>query len=87
MPLISGKSPQSFSKNVATEMHAGKPQKQSLAIAYAMKRRAAKKKMAYGGSPTSSDEEHEAVPNYMDFLESHPEMQNAKPPKDFEAQS
>ena len=83
MPLIAGKSPKSFSKNVATEMNAGKPQKQSLAIAYAMKKRA--KKMAKGGAirPTS-DEEHEAVPNYMDFLETHPEMQKAKPPPDFE---
>ena len=48
MPLIEGKSKKSFSKNVSTEMHAGKPQKQSLAIAYAMKRKAAQKK-AHGG--------------------------------------
>lgn len=46
MPLIKGKSPESFSKNVSTEMHAGKPLKQSLAIAYAMKKRAHK---AHGG--------------------------------------
>lgn len=45
MPLIHGKSPKSFSKNVETEMHEGKPLKQSLAIAYAMKKR----KKAYGG--------------------------------------
>lgn len=47
MPLIKGKSKESFGKNVSTEMHAGKPMKQSLAIAYAMKRKA--KKMAMGG--------------------------------------
>ncbi len=47
MPLITGKSPSSFSKNVQTEMEAGKPLKQSLAIAYAMKRKA--EKMAKGG--------------------------------------
>lgn len=47
MPLIEGKSPSSFSKNVATEMNAGKPLKQSLAIAYAMKRKA--QEMAHGG--------------------------------------
>lgn len=47
MPLFKGKSKQAFSKNVATEMDAGKPQKQSLAIAYAMKRRG--NKMAHGG--------------------------------------
>jgi hypothetical protein len=49
MPLIQGKSEKSFSKNVATEMDAGKPQDQSLAIAYAVKRRAMKRKEAMGG--------------------------------------
>jgi hypothetical protein len=39
MPLEPGSSPEAFSKNVATEMHAGKPQKQSLAIAYSEKER------------------------------------------------
>lgn len=47
MPLIVGKSPKSFGKNVETEMHAGKPLGQSLAIAYNMKKKA--KKMAEGG--------------------------------------
>ncbi len=47
MPLIKGKSPESFSKNVKTEYEAGKPLKQSLAIAYSMKKKA--KKMAEGG--------------------------------------
>lgn len=51
MPLIKGKSPESFSKNVSTEMNAGKPQKQALAIAYSLKRRA--KKMAEGGETQS----------------------------------
>jgi hypothetical protein len=46
MPLMHGKSEKAFSQNVRTEMHAGKPQKQALAIAYAEKRR----KMAGGGS-------------------------------------
>jgi hypothetical protein len=45
MPLSHGKSAKSFSHNVETEMHHGKPLKQSLAIAYAMKR----KKKAHGG--------------------------------------
>lgn len=50
MPLITGKSPKSFSHNVGTEMDAGKPQKQSVAIAYSLARKAAaKKKMAQGG--------------------------------------
>jgi hypothetical protein len=43
MPLIHGKSEKSFSKNIATEMEHGKPQKQALAIAYAIKRAAQKK--------------------------------------------
>ena len=34
MPLESGSSKAAFSKNVATEMNAGKPQKQAVAIAY-----------------------------------------------------
>lgn len=47
MPLIEGKSKKSFEKNIETEMHAGKPQKQSLAIAYAMKRKAEHNKDAH----------------------------------------
>lgn len=47
MPLIKGKSQKSFVKNLKTEMHEGKPMKQSLAIAYNMKRKAQKK--AHGG--------------------------------------
>jgi hypothetical protein len=41
MPLIKSKSKKAFGKNVAAEMHAGKPQKQALAIAYDIQRRAA----------------------------------------------
>lgn len=39
MPLKSGGSKKAFSANVETEMAAGKPQKQAVAIAYAVKRR------------------------------------------------
>ena len=38
MPLIKGKSKEAFSHNVKAELAAGKPLKQSLAIAYATKR-------------------------------------------------
>jgi hypothetical protein len=38
MPLESGKSKNSFKKNVATEVNAGKPTKQAVAIAYAKQR-------------------------------------------------
>ena len=50
MPLVHGKSKKTFSKNVATEMEHGKPQKQALAIAYSVQRR---KKKASGGSVES----------------------------------
>ena len=43
MPLIKSKSPEAFKKNVKTELAAGKPIKQSVAIAYAEKNAAAKK--------------------------------------------
>lgn len=38
MPLETGKSSAAFSQNVKTEIAAGKPQKQAVAIAYAEKR-------------------------------------------------
>ena len=43
MPLDKSGSKKAFSKNIATEIKAGKPQKQAVAIAYAVKRR--KKKL------------------------------------------
>lgn len=47
MPLIQSKTNKAFEKNVKTERHSGKPEAQALAIAYSLKRRAAKK--AQGG--------------------------------------
>lgn len=41
MPLLNSTSRHAFSQNVATEMAAGKPQKQAVAIAYSQKRKAA----------------------------------------------
>jgi hypothetical protein len=49
VPLLKGRSKEAFSQNVRTEMDAGKPQKQSLAIAYSMARKAGAKKMYKGG--------------------------------------
>ena len=43
MPLVKSTSKQAFRKNIAAEVKAGKPIKQSVAIAYATKRAAAKK--------------------------------------------
>ena len=42
MPLVKSASPAAFRKNVKTEMAAGKPQKQAVAIAYSVKRQASK---------------------------------------------
>ena len=47
MPLIHGKSDRAFKQNIKTEMKEGKDMKQSLAIAYNLKRKA--QKMAKGG--------------------------------------
>lgn len=43
MPLMKSKSKAAFKKNVATEVKAGRPVKQAVAIGYAVKREAAKK--------------------------------------------
>lgn len=47
MPLVKGakaRSKKGFSENIRREMHAGKPQKQAVAIAYSEARRSKKKK-------------------------------------------
>lgn len=43
MPLIKSKSEKAFKKNISTEVKAGKPVKQAVAIAYSTKRAASKK--------------------------------------------
>ena len=48
MPLVKSTSKNAFRKNVKTEMAAGKPQKQAVAIAYSTKRAAAKKGKSCG---------------------------------------
>jgi hypothetical protein len=44
MPLVKSKSPEAFRKNVKSEVKAGKPVKQAVAISYAVKRAATGKK-------------------------------------------
>jgi len=48
MPLSYGKSKKTMSKNIATERKAGKPEKQAVAIAYAVKREAEHKRNPKG---------------------------------------
>lgn len=58
MPLSSGKSEKAFKHNIKTEYEAGKPLKQSLAIAYSMKKKS--KKMTEGGMAAMKGEQSEA---------------------------
>ena len=44
MPLVKSPTKEAFRKNVKAELAAGKPPKQAVAIAYAVKRAAAPKK-------------------------------------------
>lgn len=44
MPLTKSKSKKAFVKNLKTELRAGAPRKQALAIAYSVQRRSKKRK-------------------------------------------
>ncbi len=50
MPLIPGSSKGTISKNIATEMHAGKPQKQAIAIAMSKAGKGKKKKKQHANT-------------------------------------
>lgn len=43
MPLVKSASKKAFEKNLKAEIKSGRPQKQALAIAYSVQRKAAKK--------------------------------------------
>lgn len=62
MPLFKGSSKKVMSKNIKTEMDAGKPQKQSIAIAYNMAKRNGKSKggsISRDESKLDADHEHD----------------------------
>jgi hypothetical protein len=61
MPLDKSKSKKAFGNNVKTEMAAGKPQKQALAIAYSVNKHNAKK-MSRGGAVKSLNEKQMMPP-------------------------
>ncbi len=60
MPLIKGKSKKAFESNLKTELGAGKPKDQSLAIAYSIKRKSPKK-MADGGRLTADSSDSDEL--------------------------
>lgn len=69
MPLIKGSSKKAIGENIKTEEHAGKPRKQSIAIALSVARMAKKKakKMADGG-----EVKHETLGSKINFPGAEP---------------
>jgi hypothetical protein len=61
MPLIKSKSDKAFKHNIKAEIHAGKPQKQAVAIAYATKRAA---KKAIGGRMSEDPRHYDSKEEY-----------------------
>lgn len=61
MPLIKSTSKQAFGKNIATEMKAGRPQRQAVAIAYAEKRSAQKDSHHSDHSAKRSEHYHKNI--------------------------
>lgn len=76
MPLRTGSSQKAFSHNVGSEMDAGKPQDQALAIAFSKRREAMRrKKMWMGGSvaPDTQDDDLMVMDHYNTSGEPHTE--------------
>jgi len=71
MPLIQGKSKKAISKNIEKEMEAGKPQKQSIAIAYAVAKKNRKRKFL-GGLVSEGASEFDNSPDKMEYREDVP---------------
>ena len=61
MPLYESSSKKAFSHNIEAEIHAGKPQKQAVAIAYSEKRKAEGEGYSEGGEVEDGMDDHEAM--------------------------
>lgn len=76
MPLIKSKSKKALAENIKTEMEAGKPRKQSLAIALEIQRRNKRpKKMAEGGIASEAKAESKQLANNIPEDNSSSNMQ------------
>jgi hypothetical protein len=76
MPLIKSPSKKAVSKNIAVEMDAGKPQKQSIAIALDIQRRAKRKKLANGGElPSIHSKDEKEMEMMKDMPSRHDEIE------------
>jgi len=62
MPLVKGKSPKAFAKNLKTELKAGKPMKQALAISYSEAGEAKKKERKEKREERTVKEKKAAMP-------------------------
>jgi len=92
MPLIKSKSKEAFSKNVSAEIHAGKPPKQAVAIAYSVKRSVKKKdggglyanihakqeRIAHGSGEHMRKPGSKGAPTKQDFIDSAKTAKKAK---------
>lgn len=71
MPLVQSASKEAFKENIKRERGAGKPMKQSLAIAYSTKRANMKKKKSYaeGGAVDAEKPLHSTAPEHNEDLD------------------
>jgi hypothetical protein len=76
MPLTKSKSKKAFEKNIRAEVHAGKPVKQAVAIAYSVKRKA---KKAGGGRMSSNPHDYDSDVDF--YAAQKRNAYNAKYPK------